>query len=114
MTTPQHSGWNFGRGSLKHNIVTSGACHRAVLIGVLATTALTCNASAQAQSADTLRNEAGSDDIVVTARKREETLISVHVTVSALTGAAIHRYNATDIPRQTGRTTSRERECQHG
>src|SRR3546814_12005598 len=99
MTTPQHSGWNFGRGSLKHNIVTSGACHRAVLIGVLATTALTCNASAQAQSADTLRNEAGSDDIVVTARKREETLISVPVTMSALTGPAINSYHAPNLTR---------------
>src|SRR3546814_17398176 len=99
MTTPHHSGWNFGRGALKHNIVTSGACHRAVLIGVLATTALTCNASAQAQYADPLRNEAGSDAIIVPARKRVEKLISVPMTVSALTGASINRYNAPYPPR---------------
>ncbi|MDB5713981.1 MAG: hypothetical protein JWO15_1378 [Sphingomonadales bacterium] len=44
-------------------------------------------------------NQAGEGDIIVTARKRDETLIASPVTVSALSAAAINRYNATDLAR---------------
>ena len=48
-----------------------------------------------AQSPSTTRIADG--DIIVTARKREETLINVPVAVSALNAADINRYQATDL-----------------
>jgi len=72
-----------------------------VLIGTSA--AALCAASAHAQTADTqatpaqAENTGGLDEIVVTARKREETLQSVPVAVSAVSGDELRRNLASDM-----------------
>ncbi len=67
---------------------------------------LSCGAAAMlwtppATAQNTAPETVGIDDsdIIVTARKRDETLISAPVTVSALNAAGINRYNATDLTR---------------
>jgi outer membrane receptor protein involved in Fe transport len=65
---------------------------------------LACATAAAAQDRGTVdvaaeadRTENASADIIVTARKRSESLMSVPVVVSALTSAEIKRNNATDL-----------------
>tara|TARA_B100000378_G_scaffold261667_1_gene243203 strand:- start:1211 stop:3535 length:2325 start_codon:yes stop_codon:yes gene_type:complete len=55
-------------------------------------------ASAQTEAAAPAEAES-NDDIVVTARQRGESLVSVPVAVSALNAAGIERYSATDLNR---------------
>lgn len=54
--------------------------------------------SAHAQTAAPVsEQQATSEDIIVTARKRDETLLQVPVAVSALTAADMNRYQANDL-----------------
>ena len=77
---------------------------RAFLMG---TTAVFCSTGAMAQdrvsdvaapqTQEASRSEGGLEDIVVTARRRDESLMSVPVAVSALSAETLQRYNATDL-----------------
>lgn len=63
-----------------------------------ATPAAAQSPAAQAAPAETARADGTSmEDVVVTARRREERLIDVPVAASALNAEAIQRYNSTDL-----------------
>jgi iron complex outermembrane recepter protein len=64
---------------------------------VVASYAETPNAAAPSVVADSADNSSGLQEIVVTARKREERLIDVPVAISALDSATLNRYQATDL-----------------
>ncbi|MGE3689897.1 MAG: TonB-dependent receptor [Novosphingobium sp.] len=77
---------------------------RALLLG---TTAVFCSTGVAAQEGtggvvapqaqEMSRSAASEGDIVVTARRRDESLMSVPVAVSALSSETLERYNATDL-----------------
>tara|TARA_B100000378_G_scaffold202192_1_gene165492 strand:+ start:5342 stop:7765 length:2424 start_codon:yes stop_codon:yes gene_type:complete len=68
--------------------------------GLLAANAAEAQALPEAAPAAEVAPHANDvEDIIVTARKREESLIASPVTVSALNAAGINRYNATDLTR---------------
>ncbi len=71
------------------------SCGTAALLTAVPAHAQSLPADSQAAS----EAPASDGDIIVTARKRDETLINSPVTVSALSAAAINRYNATDLTR---------------
>lgn len=80
------------------NIVTK----RSLLIASVALLGISASQAAQAQEASPASSGAQTDseqsgEIIVTARKRGETLMSVPVVVSALTSEDVKRYNATDL-----------------
>ena len=72
----------------------------AVLLASISTLAFAAPAAAQDAPDDSaVMDEARIGEIVVTARKREESLLDVPVAVSALSAADINRYQATDLTR---------------
>src|SRR3546814_13659228 len=61
-------------------------------------------------SADQSTANAGMDDIVVTARRREESLQSVPVSITAISSDMLEQKSVQD---QIGRASCRERVCQY-
>jgi len=71
--------------------------HSDLLLAALAVVLLAGKASGQQAAAPTDTNENRLEEIVVTARKRTESLMTVPVAVTALSGAALERKDITDL-----------------
>lgn len=80
-------------------MASKSTMHRRAATLLSCGTALVWAIPAMAQGVPAEAPVTGETEIIVTARKRDETLISAPVTVSALNATGINRYNATDLSR---------------
>ena len=89
-----------GHDSLEHSLVRPSG-HSGIASALIASVALALAGGAAPLLAQTAAGESTDtsvlQEIVVTARKREERLIDVPVAVTAVTAAAINQYQATDL-----------------
>jgi iron complex outermembrane receptor protein len=81
---------------------TGASALRAMLLATVTAASLLSTTGAQAQSVDA--GASGSEAIIVTARKRDETLKDVPIAVSVFNAAALERLNANNVESTLGVT----------